>query len=122
LNFKPFTLTFAFQQILFPEDARLSPVTITHMLKLYEDAQQEISKKPVVRESYEELVFWEPAETFYRCVHLPSSYYLLQNGHRQTSPPNALEYCLFSPLVLHISFLFVFTGGRRRRPRCPRPP
>ncbi|GAX82673.1 hypothetical protein CEUSTIGMA_g10099.t1 [Chlamydomonas eustigma] len=58
----------------FTPDARESEVTMYHMLKLYEDdGSPNTLKKPVVSETYEELVFSEPHEDFYNRVscHVP---------------------------------------------------
>lgn len=48
---------------------------LSHYLKLYEEGQSaqtsaaHLSTKPVVRETYDELVLWEPTEAYYRRVH-----------------------------------------------------
>lgn len=60
----------------FTDDAFEEPVELYHKLKLYgedDPSGQAISKKPVVSETYEELVFHEPAEGFYQRVanHMP---------------------------------------------------
>lgn len=60
----------------FTDDAFEDPVELYHKLKLYgEDdlSGQASTKKPVVSETYEELVFHEPAEGFYQRVanHMP---------------------------------------------------
>lgn len=50
----------------FTPDARESEVTMFHKLKLYEeDGSASTVKKPVVSESYEEVIFSEPHEDFY---------------------------------------------------------
>lgn len=53
----------------FQEDVHEEPVELVHRLKLFHDSEtQSPSKKPVVSEMYEELVFVEPAEAFWRRV------------------------------------------------------
>lgn len=53
----------------FQEDVREDAVELLHRLKLFHDSEtQATTKKPVVSETYEELVFVEPAEGFWRRV------------------------------------------------------
>lgn len=56
----------------FTEDSGEKPIEIFHPLKLYEDAGSSIdrqsTKKPVVTEDYDELVFSEPVQEFYERV------------------------------------------------------
>lgn len=53
----------------FQPDANEKPLELAHMLKLYEDGHQQgapqSTKKPVVSEKYDEVVFLEPEETFH---------------------------------------------------------
>lgn len=51
---------------IFFQDPLEKPVEVTHSLKLYPDqSQQQLStKKPVVSERYDEVVFAEPTEFF----------------------------------------------------------
>mmetsp|Transcript_2947 Transcript_2947/g.10002 ORF Transcript_2947/g.10002 Transcript_2947/m.10002 type:complete len:208 (+) Transcript_2947:76-699(+) len=42
------------------------PVELVHGLKLYAENEAQTTKKPVVKESYEEIVFSEPSEAFYK--------------------------------------------------------
>lgn len=55
-------------KIYFWPDSNLRPIEILHQLKLYPNdaaaANQSISKKPVVNEIYEELVFTDPEPTY----------------------------------------------------------
>ena len=55
-------------KIHFPSDSGLRPIEILHQLKLYPNDQaaaaQSLSKKPVVNEIYEELVFTDPEPTY----------------------------------------------------------
>ena len=56
-------------QLHFTPDARESEVTLYHRLKLYEeDGTPSNLKKPVVHETYEDIVFSEPHEDFYNRV------------------------------------------------------
>lgn len=43
------------------------PIQLIHSLRLYDDPQK-LSKKPVVNETYDELLFVEPMERFYSSV------------------------------------------------------
>ncbi|GFR50935.1 hypothetical protein Agub_g13255 [Astrephomene gubernaculifera] len=53
----------------FSPDSREKDVSILHRLKLYEDENTpNTTKKPVMSEIYEELVFSEPVEAFYRRI------------------------------------------------------
>ncbi|KAG2447811.1 hypothetical protein HYH02_007268 [Chlamydomonas schloesseri] len=55
--------------LTFTPDAREKDVSILHRLKLYEgEGIPNTTKKPVMSEVYEELVFSEPVESFYRRV------------------------------------------------------
>ncbi|PNW82563.1 hypothetical protein CHLRE_06g284050v5 [Chlamydomonas reinhardtii] len=55
--------------LTFTPDAREKDVSIMHRLKLYEsESTPNTTKKPVMSEVYEELVFSEPVESFYRRV------------------------------------------------------
>jgi YEATS domain-containing protein 4 len=56
-------------QLYFQDDCCEKPLELAHKLKLYTDDDrhpQQSSKKPVVSETYEELVFSEPTEAFWR--------------------------------------------------------
>lgn len=60
----------------FTDDAGEEPVELYHKLKLYgedDPSGQASTKKPVVSETYDELVFSEPVESFYQRVanHMP---------------------------------------------------
>jgi len=57
-------------QLEFQDDVHEKNVEIIHRLKLFNDGSegQATSKKPVISESYDELVFVEPAEGFWRRV------------------------------------------------------
>lgn len=61
-------------QIIFHDEAKCPPVWLSHYLKLYEEGQSAqtaaaaLSTKPVVRETYDELILWEPTEAYYRRV------------------------------------------------------
>mmetsp|Transcript_14239 Transcript_14239/g.40357 ORF Transcript_14239/g.40357 Transcript_14239/m.40357 type:complete len:214 (-) Transcript_14239:263-904(-) len=58
-------------QLHFREDARAKEIELFHPLKLYSEAegqQGQVSKKPVVSEEYDEIVFSEPPEAFYKRV------------------------------------------------------
>ncbi|PNH05022.1 Protein AF-9 [Tetrabaena socialis] len=53
----------------FTQDSREKDISILHRLKLYEgDNTPNTTKKPVMSEVYEEVVFSEPVESFYRRV------------------------------------------------------
>ncbi|BDA40670.1 Protein AF-9 homolog [Coccomyxa sp. Obi] len=54
----------------FADDAQEQPVDIFHKLKLYSEVEptNQSTKKPVVNEQYEELIFSEPVEAFYQRV------------------------------------------------------
>ncbi|KAK9916702.1 hypothetical protein WJX75_005963 [Coccomyxa subellipsoidea] len=54
----------------FADDAQEQPVEIYHKLKLYSEVEpgNQSTKKPVVNEQYEELIFSEPVEAFYQRV------------------------------------------------------
>ena len=56
--------------IHFKEDAGEKPIELFAPLKLYPDADQgmQTTKKPVVKEKYEELVFHEPHEEFHKRI------------------------------------------------------
>jgi YEATS domain-containing protein 4 len=55
-------------QLHFHDDAMEPPVELYHRLRLYDDQGQNSIKKPVVYEVYEEIVIWEPTETFYNRI------------------------------------------------------
>ncbi|GAB9471208.1 hypothetical protein Gpo141_00008430 [Globisporangium polare] len=64
-------------------DASEKPVDIIHMLVLYPPGNQPAStKKPVISEFYDELVFNEPTEFFYK---------KLMAGPDREAPPHALQ-------------------------------
>ncbi|KIZ04869.1 putative Protein AF-9 like protein [Monoraphidium neglectum] len=55
----------------FQPDAQEGPIEVFHHLRLYEEGEPQglplpANKKPVISEQYEELVFSEPHEAFYR--------------------------------------------------------
>lgn len=52
----------------FKDDAMEPPVEVYHRLKLYDESGVNNAKKPVVAESYDEIVMWEPTEAFYNRV------------------------------------------------------
>mmetsp|Transcript_9532 Transcript_9532/g.24183 ORF Transcript_9532/g.24183 Transcript_9532/m.24183 type:complete len:213 (+) Transcript_9532:264-902(+) len=58
-------------QVHFKEDALSPPLELYHALKLYSETdgqQNQVSKKPVVHERYDEIVFSEPPEAFHARV------------------------------------------------------
>mmetsp|Transcript_25709 Transcript_25709/g.45768 ORF Transcript_25709/g.45768 Transcript_25709/m.45768 type:complete len:213 (-) Transcript_25709:333-971(-) len=58
-------------QVHFKEDAKSPPLELYHPLKLYSETdgqQNQVTKKPVVHEKYDEIVFSEPPEAFYTRV------------------------------------------------------
>lgn len=74
-------------------DASEKPIELFHGLKLYpEDDSGQNTKKPVVVETYEELVFTEPLDTFFHkvrknpAVHLYGSGSALASGTAGNSP------------------------------------
>ncbi|KAI3432436.1 hypothetical protein D9Q98_003989 [Chlorella vulgaris] len=48
----------------FRDDVKEGPLELYHRLKLYDDAGVSNPKKPVVLEMYDEVVLWQPIETF----------------------------------------------------------
>ncbi|KAL2629775.1 hypothetical protein R1flu_014461 [Riccia fluitans] len=73
--------------VYFHPDASEKPLEIFHHLKLYpeDDTGPQSTKKPVVVESYDELVFSEPSEAFFSRVQKHPA--LLINGKQ--NPPSA---------------------------------
>lgn len=69
-------------QLHFTPDARESEVTVYHKLKLFEDDGTINQKKPVVSETYEDVIFSEPHEDFYMRVsrHVPGACTLGKGG------------------------------------------
>ncbi|GAB4815007.1 hypothetical protein N2152v2_002053 [Parachlorella kessleri] len=60
---------FAVNIMHFHDDAMIEkPLELYHRLRLYDETGASNPKKPVVAETYEELVVWEPAEAFYNRV------------------------------------------------------
>eukprot|EP00955_Chlamydomonas_euryale_P051870 354988-Chlamydomonas_euryale.AAC.12 len=76
-------------QLHFTPDARESEAKLFHRLRLHEDDGSQSTKKPVVNENYEEVIFSEPHEDFYLRVskHVPQPTAALVT-HLQWLPPN----------------------------------
>ncbi|KAL4856690.1 Transcription initiation factor TFIID subunit 14b [Chlorella vulgaris] len=74
----------------FRDDVKEGPLELYHRLKLYDDAGVSNPKKPVVLEMYDEVVLWQPTETFYNrfTAHKPAP-----------APPSQLAqyYTTFQP-------------------------
>ncbi|BBN09378.1 YEATS domain-containing protein 4 [Marchantia polymorpha subsp. ruderalis] len=73
--------------VYFHPDASEKPLEIFHHLKLYpeDDSGPQNTKKPVVVESYDEIVFTEPSEAFFSRIQKHPSLFL--NGKQ--NPPSA---------------------------------
>ena len=75
---------------LLQDDVKEAPVELYHRLKLYDDTGAANPKKPVVHEVYDEVVFWQPTESFFNrmATHVP-----------RAAPPSQLAqfYLSFAP-------------------------
>mmetsp|Transcript_40581 Transcript_40581/g.90202 ORF Transcript_40581/g.90202 Transcript_40581/m.90202 type:complete len:206 (+) Transcript_40581:184-801(+) len=70
--------------LYFVPDAREKEVTLYHKLRLYEEDGSQSTKKPVVTETYDELIFSEPHEAFFTRVvnHVPTQAAGLMSHHQ----------------------------------------
>ena len=96
----------------FTQDARESEVTVFHRLKLYEeDGSLPTTKRPVVSETYDEVVFSEPYEDFYQRVsaHVPvaSSIAMSQTQWVPQRIPEAEELARFHNARLRVAHMIM---------------
>ncbi|KAK2078780.1 hypothetical protein QBZ16_003620 [Prototheca wickerhamii] len=68
IEFQPYELTevgWGEFDIIIRAEAQEDPVELYHHLTLYDASGTNNTKRPVVHEVYDEVVFWEPTEAFY---------------------------------------------------------